>query len=131
MDPPRSVCAALTLHALPVRCRMPAPNLTLSISRAIVSRSDSPNMINPAAAMSYGCRDVIGFVYRDDPATTFGRGGVARRKRSRDGWRMLNDDRAQILAAVDLVELIGQTVALKRRGRSYTGLCPFHQEKSP
>lgn len=44
---------------------------------------------------------------------------------------MLNDDRAQILAAVDLVELIGQTVALKRRGRSYLGLCPFHQEKTP
>jgi DNA primase len=29
------------------------------------------------------------------------------------------------------VELIGQSVALKRRGRSFVGLCPFHQEKTP
>ncbi|MCH2108475.1 MAG: DNA primase, partial [Polyangiaceae bacterium] len=27
--------------------------------------------------------------------------------------------------------IIGETVALKRKGRSLTGLCPFHQEKSP
>jgi DNA primase len=41
------------------------------------------------------------------------------------------DSRAQVLQAVDLVELISQTVALKRRGRDYVGLCPFHQEKTP
>lgn len=44
---------------------------------------------------------------------------------------MLNDVRAQIIQAVDLVELIGQTVALKRAGRVFKGLCPFHQEKTP
>ena len=32
---------------------------------------------------------------------------------------------------VDIVETIGKTVALKRRGRKYLGLCPFHSEKSP
>jgi DNA primase len=37
----------------------------------------------------------------------------------------------QVRTATDIVELIGRTVALKRRGRDYVGLCPFHQEKSP
>jgi DNA primase len=41
------------------------------------------------------------------------------------------DYKSLVLAAVDIVELIGQTVALKRAGKDYKGLCPFHQEKSP
>jgi DNA primase len=32
---------------------------------------------------------------------------------------------------VGIVELIGETVKLQKRGRSYVGLCPFHKEKSP
>jgi len=44
---------------------------------------------------------------------------------------MLNDARQQVLQATDIVQLIGQTVALKRRGKSFVGLCPFHQEKTP
>src|SRR5215213_5706442 len=40
------------------------------------------------------------------------------------------DSRAQVLAATDIVELIGQSVALKRRGKDFVGLCPFHQEKT-
>jgi DNA primase len=32
---------------------------------------------------------------------------------------------------VDLVELVGRSVSLKRSGRSYKGLCPFHGEKTP
>ncbi len=32
---------------------------------------------------------------------------------------------------VDLVQLVSQTVTLKRRGSSMVGLCPFHQEKTP
>ncbi len=31
----------------------------------------------------------------------------------------------------DLVELVSRHVSLARRGRSFVGLCPFHQEKSP
>src|SRR5271170_275504 len=42
-----------------------------------------------------------------------------------------SDVRAQVLAATDLVELIGQSVRLIRRGRDFVGLCPFHQEKTP
>ena len=41
-----------------------------------------------------------------------------------------SDYKAQVLAAVNLVELIGRSVALKRVGKDYKGLCPFHQEKT-
>ena len=41
-----------------------------------------------------------------------------------------SDYKNQVLGAVDIVELIGQTVALKRAGKDYKGLCPFHQEKT-
>src|ERR1700685_4656379 len=42
-----------------------------------------------------------------------------------------DDYKAQVKAATDIVQLIGRRVALKRRGRDYVGLCPFHQEKTP
>jgi len=42
-----------------------------------------------------------------------------------------SDNKARVLQATDIVELIGQSVALKRRGKDFVGLCPFHQEKSP
>jgi DNA primase len=37
----------------------------------------------------------------------------------------------QIRDRIDVVELVGRSVALKRAGRSYKGLCPFHNEKTP
>jgi DNA primase len=42
-----------------------------------------------------------------------------------------DEDVAQVRAATDIVALIGEHAALKKVGRRWTGLCPFHTEKSP
>ena len=33
--------------------------------------------------------------------------------------------------SADIVEVVSRTVELKKRGRNYFGLCPFHDEKTP
>src|SRR6185369_6430973 len=33
--------------------------------------------------------------------------------------------------ATDIVDVIGALVPLKKRGKNFLGLCPFHQEKTP
>lgn len=37
----------------------------------------------------------------------------------------------QILSRIDIVEIVGSFVKLKKRGTNYLGLCPFHNEKTP
>ena len=36
-----------------------------------------------------------------------------------------------LIARTDIVELVGSRVSLKRTGREYQGLCPFHDERTP
>lgn len=37
----------------------------------------------------------------------------------------------QIQSRIDIAEIVGSFVKLKKRGSNYLGLCPFHNEKSP
>ena len=38
---------------------------------------------------------------------------------------------AELRSAADIVEVIGDHTRLKKAGRSWKGLCPFHQERTP
>ncbi|HEM5233732.1 DNA primase [Streptococcus suis] len=45
---------------------------------------------------------------------------------------MLSKDKiTEIKQALNIVDVIGETVALTKAGRNYVGLCPFHGEKTP
>lgn len=37
----------------------------------------------------------------------------------------------QILSTIDIIDIVGGFVKLKKRGANYLGLCPFHNEKTP
>lgn len=41
------------------------------------------------------------------------------------------DKLAEIRNAADIVDIVSERVALKKTGKDYTGLCPFHSEKTP
>ncbi len=45
---------------------------------------------------------------------------------------MIGSDLASLVKqAVDIVEVVGQVVPLRRAGSRHVGLCPFHREKTP
>lgn len=37
----------------------------------------------------------------------------------------------QILSRIDIIDVVGEFVKLKKRGTNYLGVCPFHNEKTP
>ena len=45
--------------------------------------------------------------------------------------RLHPDTIEEVKAKVDIVDVVGEYVVLKKRGKDYLGSCPFHQEKSP
>ncbi len=46
-------------------------------------------------------------------------------------YEITDDVKRDVLGATDLVALVGAATALKKAGRSWKGLCPFHDEKTP
>lgn len=45
--------------------------------------------------------------------------------------RIPEDKIEEVRSSSDIVDVISAYVRLKRRGKSYVGLCPFHKEKTP
>ena len=44
---------------------------------------------------------------------------------------MARDAVSEVREALDIVDIVGEKVVLKKAGRNMKGLCPFHQEKTP
>ena len=42
-----------------------------------------------------------------------------------------DDDIERLRSTVSLVDVVGQFVALRKLGRNWVGLCPFHAERTP
>ncbi|MCA9230350.1 MAG: DNA primase [Planctomycetales bacterium] len=43
----------------------------------------------------------------------------------------LQDAKEQVRQAIDIVELVGSYLPLRRQGRNYVGLCPWHDDSRP
>ncbi len=44
---------------------------------------------------------------------------------------MHNSLKERVLDAIDIVDVVGERVALKRKGKDFVGLCPFHPDHTP
>ena len=60
------------------------------------------------------------------------RGAAAARRLSADRpMAIADDDIERLRSTVSIVDVVGQFVALRKVGRNWVGLCPFHAEKTP
>ncbi|MFM7468849.1 MAG: DNA primase [Vampirovibrionales bacterium] len=62
-----------------------------------------------------------------------GQAGVAHQKVRPSGLQPVPFEVAldRVKSNLNIVEVVGRKVTLKKHGRNYLGLCPFHQEKTP
>ncbi len=45
--------------------------------------------------------------------------------------RLHPDTIEQVKQRVDIVDVVSEHVVLRKQGKDFTGLCPFHDDKSP
>ncbi len=45
--------------------------------------------------------------------------------------RLSNETISQIQGQIDIIDVVGEFVSLKKKGQNYWACCPFHNEKSP
>lgn len=45
--------------------------------------------------------------------------------------RLHSDTIREVKEKIDIIDLVSEVIVLKKKGREYSGLCPFHDEKSP
>src|SRR5437016_4519994 len=50
---------------------------------------------------------------------------------SLDGWPLADEKIKQVKEANDIVDVVGNYVALRQAGPTYKGLCPFHDDHRP
>ena len=64
---------------------------------------------------------------------TRGRVGAVHRsgRSARAAMAIADDDIERLRSSVSIVDVVGQHVQLRRVGRNWVGLCPFHAEKTP
>lgn len=43
----------------------------------------------------------------------------------------MSDERDEIRSRIDIVDLVGREIQLKKTGKTWKGLCPFHPDKNP
>ncbi len=56
---------------------------------------------------------------------------MGKRGKKRNKVRYSDEILNEVRESNDIVDVVSQYVHLKRAGRNYFGLCPFHSEKSP
>ena len=96
----------------------PTHDLRLGVS---MGRCSSPNMVNSAIP------GIIGVSKRREPSVPVTESG---RTRARQGILIMSAVE-DIKQRLDIVDIIGTYVPLKKAGANFKGICPFHTEKTP